>query len=186
MLEKFGINLHIGKMKIIKILTKEILIDKKIYLNLTNGIEYLNNSLINNVEYIRISSTDLEQCNYNKLLTDLDYNFLFNLAIGKPILIIDYSSKKIMSRALYQGVPFLECVISKVWFDKEIPEIYIGKTNVVNYFKEQFKNIDKNNLYKIKYFKKLLSCNSLNISVYCNKSHFDNKYELFKNIIKEK
>ena len=79
------------------------------YLNLTNGLEYLDE--IDEYKLVRIQSTICEQKNWNKLIQDLDYNFLFDLAQGNTVEIYDTSSNKKISRALYQGVEFIRYVL---------------------------------------------------------------------------
>lgn len=48
------------------------------YLNLTNGLEYLDE--IQNYKLVRIQSSLCERKCWDKLIQDLDYNFLFDLA----------------------------------------------------------------------------------------------------------
>ena len=50
---------------------------KRYYLNLTNGIEFLDNPDFNeDYRFVRIQSTVCERHLWDKLLSDLDYNFL--------------------------------------------------------------------------------------------------------------
>ena len=54
----------------------------KYYLNLTNGIEFLDNPDFNeDYRFVRIQSTTCERHLWNKLLSDLDYNFLLDLLL---------------------------------------------------------------------------------------------------------
>ena len=50
---------------------------KKNWINLTNGIEDIEN--LDNFSFIRIQSTTLERKDYIKLFLDLDHNFLIHL-----------------------------------------------------------------------------------------------------------
>ena len=74
--------------------------DEKItnYLNLTNGLEYINE--IPNYKLVRIQSTYCEQKLFDRMIQDLDYNFLFDIAQGNTVRIYDTSSNKKQSRAL--------------------------------------------------------------------------------------
>ena len=51
------------------------------YLNLTNGIEFLDRPDFNIKEYkfVRIQSTACEKHLWDKILMDLDYNFLLDI-----------------------------------------------------------------------------------------------------------
>lgn len=154
-----------------------------IVINLTNGLEIFNTyKNIDNLSYCRISSTDLEQHNFNRVISDLDYNFLFALATGQKVLIIDNSSKKDISRALFQGVPFIEAVLNKEWFDKT-EKTFVRNMNVTKYFEEEYNKLTDESLRKIRYFKKLVTCTSLQIYVYCGKSILDGKYNEFKKLL---
>lgn len=163
-------------------------IDEKytIFLNLTNGIEiYQYNACgyrYKDYRYCRIASTDLEQHNFNRVISDLDYNFLFALATGQKTLIVDYSSKKEISRALFQGVPFIEFVLNKEWFDKT-KKTFVRNMNVTKYFDEEYKKLTDESLRKIRYFKKLVTTTKLDVYCYCGKSTIDGKYNEFKKIL---
>lgn len=156
----------------------------RIFYNLTNGLETLEyfSEQAFTIQTIRIASTDLEQHNFNRVISDLDYNFLFALATGQRILIMDASSNKNISRALFQGVPFIEFVLNKEWFDKT-EKTFVRNMNVTKYFEEEYNKLTDESLRKIRYFKKLVTCTSLQIYVYCGKSILDGKYNEFKKLL---
>lgn len=174
-------------MKIIKEFKRDDFRNTVLFLNLTNGIEFYNEEVHSLWEmhpnYCRIASTDLEQHNFNRVISDLDYNFLFALATGQRVLIVDYSSKKDISRALFMGVPFVETVLNKEWFDKTESTVMVRNHNVASYFEEEYKKLTDESLRKIRYFKKLVTATELDINVWCGTSHYDNKYTEFKKIL---
>ena len=170
-------------MKIIKELTDTVLKENVVFINLTNGLELYNESFTDvKYNYVRIASTDLEQHNFNRVIADLDYNFLFALATGQKVLIIDYSSKKLISRALFQGIPFLLYCLNKEWFDKT-EKTFVRNMNVTKYFDEEYKKLTDESLRKIRYFKKLVTTTKLDVYCYCGKSTIDGKYNEFKKIL---
>src|SRR5574340_1552415 len=63
-----------------------------IYLNLTNGLEALP-LFADNYKIICIQSTACEQKRWDYILADLDYNLLFDLALGNNCFIIDYTQR---------------------------------------------------------------------------------------------
>ena len=94
----------------------------KTYLNLTNGIEFLDkfNARVEDIKFVRIQSCACERHLWDKLINDLDYNFLLDLALGYEVVVWDTSARKRESRAMYQGLKLIEYVLNKIWFDKEI------------------------------------------------------------------
>ncbi len=150
------------------------------YLNLTNGLEYLNE--VGEYKVIRIQSTLCEAKCWDKLVNDLDYNFLLDLAQGNTVEIYDTSSKKNMSRALYQGVEFIRYVLLRRWFDSkpyEIPAIVNGH-NVTEYFETEYKKLSKDTKKKLDYIKKFVTGHGIYIKRICKKSFYDGKYEYFR------
>lgn len=152
-----------------------------IYLNLTNGIEYLKQ--FNNVRYIRIQSTACEQKRWEYILSQISDDFLLNLAIGKMIIVFDTSARKEVSRALYQGLEFIKWVIYKEWFDIDYKADVKGY-NCQQYFEEQYRTIDKTIKKKYKYFRKFLLCDRINLEYICKQSGLDGNYEEYATILK--
>jgi hypothetical protein len=133
------------------------------YLNLTNGLAYANK--FENTKFIRIQSTLLEAKKFNKIIYELDYQFLIDLALGYNINVIDASVNKNESRALYQGIPWIEFVLNKYWLDKEITP-FVRNHNCIEYFKHLYiNNLKKCTLLKLKYTKKFLNQNVNEIKI---------------------
>lgn len=135
---------------------------EKVFINLTNGIEALSefktSIWIQDYSFIRIQSTLLEQKNWNRIIQDLDYDFLMNLALGNKCIVYDYSAKKRISRAIYQGLPFIFFTLNKRWLGKEVKTIVsrngLGKyQDCTKYFSEQYKTLDERSKKKLDYFK---------------------------------
>ena len=91
------------------------------YLNPTNGIESIPMLRFWNEDYrfIRKQSTICEQKNWDRLIQDLDYDFLMNIAISNKCYIYDYGARKPIPRAVYQGVEFIKYVLHKRWLNEE-------------------------------------------------------------------
>lgn len=155
--------------------------ENKYYLNLTNGIEFLTN---NNLDYkfIRIQSTHCERHLWNNILLDLDYNFLLDLALGYNVIVFDTSQHKKESRAMYQGLKFIEYVLNRYWLNKE-PEIKVKDMICNNYFREEYKSIDDKVFRKLKYLKKFINTESINLKSICKNTIHDSDYEYYKNIL---
>jgi hypothetical protein len=155
------------------------------YLNLTNGLEDFH---VENFRVCRIQSTALEQKLFSKVIEDLDYDLLFNLASGNKCIIHDFSARKKESRALYQGIPWIKYYLTRFWFDKELNPCNVKSINCRTYFKEVYEKIDHCN--KVKYFKRLIGNNELsNRNVHlegtCRKTSHDGDYKFYSDIFKD-
>lgn len=128
------------------------------YINLTNGIESLL-ILPSGYRFIRIQSTICEQKNWDRLIQDLDYDFLLNVALGNECVIYDYGARKPIPRAVYQGLEFLKYVLHKRWLNEE----YLTDCNRSNgahvrkdcnsYFESCYRNLEDRTKKKLDYFK---------------------------------
>lgn len=154
------------------------------YLNLTNGLEYANE--IKDYKVVRIQSTICEAKNWDKLIQDLDYNFLLDLAQGNKIEIYDTSSRKKVSRALFQGVEFIKYAINRRWFNNESIKAIVKGQDVTPYFKKEYNKLNKNTKKKLDYIKKFLNTDHISIETNCKNTIYDGKYDYYKNLLKEK
>ncbi len=154
------------------------------YLNLTNGIEFLDRPDFNIKEYkfVRIQSTACEKHLWDKILMDLDYNFLLDLALGNEVIVCDTSQRKIISRALYQGLEFIRFVLNKYWLGKDIIP-YVRNMNCSEYFQKEYKKLDNKTFKKLKYLKKFLNTDKINLTCISFNTNHDGDYNYYKNIL---
>jgi hypothetical protein len=155
----------------------------KIYINLTNGIGALPDLIDQYVNFIRIQSTHLEQGWLEKVLINLDYDFLMNLALGTHCIIYDFSSrwKDRPSRAIWQGLPWIEYALTRCWFGKEIE----CERRMDKHFKIVYNNMDKKTKRKLKYFRKFLLTKTLTLSSVCAKTLHDGDSQFYKEILEK-
>lgn len=160
----------------------------KHFINLTNGIEYIPE--LKNVDYsfIRIQSTACEQKRWNFIIQDMDNNFFMCLALGYKCHIYDCGARKIIPRSFYQGIEFIKFALEKNWFNRS-NKVVIKRSNRIerdctNYFNEIYKGLSRNTLNKLKYFRKFLQCDNINIVLHCKSTSNDNS-DYYKNIIRE-
>src|SRR5574343_1708626 len=81
----------------------------KHFINLTNGLEIFENNtefvkIVNEVNFIYVASTTIENKNYIKLFSELDHNFLFNLAIGNNVIFYDFGTNRKLSKTCYLAI----------------------------------------------------------------------------------
>lgn len=158
---------------------------EKLYLNLTNGIELLENLNSLDFNFVRIQSTACEQKRWDFILQELDYNFLMHLALGENVIVVDYSAKKAQTRAVYQGLEFIKYTLNRYWLDKDYTPCVKG-FNCKEYFKEVYDKLDKRTFKKLDYFKKFLATSEINLKSKCFKTEHDGDYEYYSALLKSK
>lgn len=172
-----------------------------IFLNLTNGIEYLKEwNKTTSLSFIRIQSTTIERKDWFKLFMDLDHNFLINLAIGTECKVIDYGTNKPYSKTIYYGIPLIRYILNRFWFGIDDKESNILKRNGekriesnYEYFNNIYNNLfifdrnsDKDRLSrKLKYYKKFLNCSEINLKGISFQTSNDGNYPFYKQILIE-
>lgn len=164
---------------------------KKIFLNLTNGIERLNSEFINydELSFIRIQSTHLEQKNYENIFLTLDSNFLMHLAMGFKCVVYDYGSRRSdgVSRSCWQGLELIRYACNKYWFDLiQITEEEFVKKQYNN-FEHCYRNC-KSIQRKLEYFKNFtnpeLKESGIKLEWISEKTDNDGNMSYYQNVIK--
>ena len=172
-------------------------------MNLTNGLEAIEkyNLDVNNLNFMYIASTTLENKNYLKLLTDLDHNFLFNLAIGNKVIFYDFGTNRKLSKTCYFGIPFIKYCLtrfllgvnddnfcykhpkhSKAIKFSEIERFNFLYDSIFIYNNNKEKEFLKNKLKKYK--NKFLLTNAINLEFISESTVNDGNYNYYKNLIK--
>lgn len=157
------------------------------YLNLTNGLEMINQ--YPNPHFIRIQSSHIEAKAYDTLFMQLDSDFLMNLALGNRCVVIDASQKDRLPKSIRVGIPIIEYVLNKNWFNTEISCVSLkgtGKTIVIH---EGYLNVVYNSLKsatkaKLRYFKKFLFTDEVIIEYKSHVTKNDGNYVFFKELMK--
>lgn len=165
--------------------------NKKTFINLTNGIEKIP-QLNGEFSFIRIQSSQCESKKWLKVITGLDDNFLMYLSLGYVCEVIDYSQKKDCSRALFQGLSLIEYILNRRWYDLEKNCIIKDNIDVTDYYKNIYndlfiynQNPEKDYLKnKLKYYKKFCSSNSVKIIPVCYTTTNDGNNDFYVSIIK--
>lgn len=91
----------------------------RVYVNRTNGIQALPILCANFIhpEFCYIRSTHFERKQPNSAISDIPSEMLTLLAWGVWVIVVDYGARKDRSRAIWQGVPYLEYVLNRAWLD---------------------------------------------------------------------
>ena len=128
-----------------------------IFYNLTNGIEdaakILEEGNGSPVNFVRIQSTWCEQHRWGDILEDLDYKFVVCCRVCGIAWVVDRSSKKAFSRALYQGLSWIYYAMNRYWYGKET-KVYVKGNDVTGYFQEQYERLPRDAFKKLRYAKR--------------------------------
>lgn len=154
------------------------------FINLTAGLEHIPDFKSLDFQFIRIQSTHCEQKHWEKILQDLDNNFLMKLAIGRKCCVFDFTSrksKKNKSRAIWQGLAWIEYVLYRVWFGREIKL----KFGMHMYFREQYKTLSDCTKRKLKYYRKFLRLDNIRLGHICDATDNDGKCEFYQEIVRK-
>lgn len=127
-----------------------------IFLNLTNGLQYLDLNLVYSPYYfVRIQSTACEQKRWDFILQELDHTFLFHLALGSHCSVWDAGHQG-MSRALWQGIPWVVYAANKHWYNVETRAICRG-IDCTDYFRRMYATISRRTRKKL-YYHRQFAC----------------------------
>lgn len=156
---------------------------KKIFINLSNGIEAIPRLVAyHQYRFVRIQSTYCEQKHWDRLLKDLDYEFLMSLALGYECIVYDYSQGRDSPRACWQGLPFIRYVLRRRWLGKKGP-VWIRNMNVERYFERIYYGLSRDTKKKLDYFKKFVLTDEIRLFWKGGKTKMDGKYGEFREIL---
>lgn len=153
-------------------------------LNLTNGIEYLNSE--NKIDgFTRIQSSQCENKAWEDVLNGFDSNWLMFLALGYKIDVVDYSNHADgNARAMWQGGLWLTYAISMAWFKHEPIEWQGTRGWDVMYWRNVYANLSRKTLRRLKYYRKFLQTDKVNLKFISLPTKMDGKNEFYTKIIR--
>lgn len=158
------------------------------YLNLTNGIEIIPHFHDIDFRFIRIQSSHCEQKHWENVIMGLDYDFLLNVALGHTCVIYDFGSRSAdgLSRAVWEGIPFIQTALLMRWFKKEPKQALLKNgVDVKDYFISVVNSFGKKTKRKLDYFLKFLNeqNTSVNIVGVSTKTNNDGNFSYYKGIL---
>lgn len=146
------------------------------YLNLTNGLQAIEDYQLNDYRVIRIPSTWCEQKLWNDILMTVSDDFLYNVARGHSCVVFDYGANKEVPRAIWQGLEWIKYVLFRRWYPSMtyFPE---GRASQgLKYFQEQYRLLDTRVKQRLNYFKRYVN-GMPNIKAVTGKAKCDGNYE---------
>lgn len=156
------------------------------YINLTNGIEAIESHNLTEYRFIRIQSTLCEAKAWEKLILNLDDDFLMNLALGNNCVVYDFSAHKESPRAVYQGLEFVKYILNRRWFGREIRMHIRGMAVDMTFYEKEYNRTiarNKDVKRKLDYFKKFLNTEILLLTSVVGKTENDGNNNFYRNII---
>lgn len=149
------------------------------FINLTNGIEPMVLQCLSPVAFIRVQSTTCEQKQWDRLLMDLDNNFLMHLALGFDCHVWDGSVHSRPARAMRQGMELVRFLVDSIWFDVE----YIAPQGQSNYFKSLDLTTPVWN--KLRYFRRFVAGDEVRLTTHSIVTVHDGDYDYYAQAVKE-
>lgn len=163
-----------------------------IFLNLTNGLEAIEKVPVKGTDLfhlVRIQSTWCEQKRWKEIILDLDYTFLMACRILKNVTVIDFSARKPVPRALYQGLAWIEYVLNRYWYDIKGQAMVKG-TNCEEYFEKIYQQLlyDKTAdalFAKLRYFNKFKGTGQVKLDTISSRTEHDGDYSYYNELVSE-
>ena len=151
-----------------------------VYLNLTNGLEFMNE--VDDFRFCRIQSTHCEQKLWSQMILEIENDMLMNLAIGNTCMVVD-AGKRGRTRALWQGLEFLKYALHRCWLDCEYQSNGRASTSQ-GYFSQCYSVLSQPAKSKLKYYRKFLLTDTIRLYPTSKKTVNDGRYDYFKSIVK--
>lgn len=95
------------------------------YLNLSNGLACESGTA--EPRYLRIQSTWCEAKRWEDVLWTVSPDFYFNVAEGAEVCVHDVSERSRMTRALWQGLPWIRYACERAW---DVPDKHLYRVTV--------------------------------------------------------
>lgn len=121
------------------------------FINLTNGIQAIEEHGLTDVRFIRIQSTACEQKRWEDILVQLSDDFILSAALGHHCIVYDYGANKAVPRAVWQGLEWIKYALWRAWWRR--PYRPIGRAITMEpYFAEQYAKLSPRARARLSYF----------------------------------
>jgi len=152
------------------------------FINLTNGIQAIEDHRLTEYRFIRLQSTACEQKRWEEIILTISDDFLMCAALGYDCIVYDYGSNKNIPRAVWQGLEWLKYVLYCRWYSKEYSPKGRAKSSKT-YFAEQYSKLSKKAKARLDYYKKFLA-GPLSVSAITSSTDRDGDYEWYAELLK--
>ena len=153
------------------------------FVNLSGGIEAIEQCGLVDFEIVRISSTDCQSVirgpHWEAILAELDANFLMALARGDECYVYD-SSKAGQSDAQRWGLAWIRFVLNAAWFAKVTRPVMIDGKDRSGLFSRTWRKIGKRTKGRISYFRNFLAAEEIHLETICVRAKHDGKWAYYR------
>lgn len=132
-----------------------------IYLNLSNGVEALPR-VGPDARFCRIRSTTIERADWPGLILECDADMLLRLALGECCCVIDYGTRRVMSKTVSVGVPVVRDVLGAAWLGRD-PETAEGRAAVAAILGRPETDAARQAKERVRYFARLRTCGEVRL-----------------------
>ncbi len=139
------------------------------YINLTDGIEWIPE--LPNYHAVRISSTVIEKADWPLLVLELDHDLLFRLSQGVECVVYDCGTRRVVSKTIAIGVPYIKSVLEQAWFGEGA-------------FKRATTVIAQRAKAKVGYCRKLLNTTEVRLRGVSKRTDHDGDYGWYRDLLK--
>jgi hypothetical protein len=153
------------------------------YINLTNGIQAINDFKLVDYRFIRIQSTTCEQKRFAELIMTISDDFLLNAVLGNKLIVYDYGAGKEIPRAIWQGLEWIKFCLFRRWLNEVYVPEYPRSQRCLNYFHEQYAILGNRERTRLDYFKKFYMNKGINITSIQSSTQKDGDYLYYKTSI---
>ncbi len=159
---------------------------KKLFINLTCGIEAIQKYglKLDDISFIRVQSSHCEAHDWEKILKELDHNFLMHLAMGYECIVYDFGANARQSKAVYFGLEWVRYFLYRRWLNIDHIPVVKGK-KVTNYFEMEYEKISRKTRHRIDYYRNFLFTDEIKIKGITSSTKMDNKKDYYAGIIKD-
>jgi len=124
------------------------------FLNLSNGLQCC---AVTEPHFLRIQSTWCEQKLWHDVLATVGPDFLYHLATADRLRVHDVSERQRVTRALWQGLPWVRYAATRLWGLDPEPVLSRSGMDVTHYFRESFATLPARLVKQVRYFGQYLT-----------------------------
>jgi hypothetical protein len=121
------------------------------FVNLTNGLQCCP---LAEPHFLRIQSTWCEQKRFADVLWTVGPDFLYHLATETSLTVHDVSEKRRVTRAIWQGIPWIRYVCQRTWGLDEAPAIGRNGQSMTHHFRRVYAELPQRVVKHTAYFGK--------------------------------
>jgi hypothetical protein len=158
------------------------------FLNLTNGLEDLDSLDLpsgTSIQFLRITSTAIEQDDWFQVFSDIDHNLLLRLALGHRCIVWDRGCRRPISKTISVGIPIIRACLAREWLDtplfdpkaEEVYEslfVYAGDTDRIRLIRRKYR-----------YYRKFVDTNEIRLEGRSAATEHDGDMEFYRDILQK-